>query len=54
MVAEQTQQARKLHFARADRRRRGGSIDSIRMHEEQAAEYDREADRIAKATGSAA
>jgi len=43
-------------FARDERRRRFGQIDSIRMYEAQAAEYEREADRlaaIARATGTA-
>lgn len=48
--------ATERHFAAAERRRRCGQIDSIRMYEAQAAEYERQADRIAaaKATGSAA
>jgi hypothetical protein len=49
--------ATERHFARAERRRRCGQVESIRRYEAQAAEYDREADRlaaIAKATGGAA
>jgi hypothetical protein len=41
-----------LHIARADRRRPGGSVESIRMSEAYAAECEQRADAIAKATGS--
>lgn len=47
--------ATERHFAREERRRRCGQVESMRRYEAQAAEYDREADRIAaiaKATGA--
>jgi hypothetical protein len=49
--------ATERHFAAAERRRRYGQVESIRRYEAQAAEYEREADRlaaIAKASGAAA
>jgi hypothetical protein len=33
-------------FANEDRRRKFGSVESIRIHEESAARYDAEADRL--------
>ena len=34
-------------FAREDRQRRYGTVESIRIHEQNAREYDAEADRLA-------